>query len=246
MTLLTDLPLQRLQFYVTTSYSCGYLEGQQAQSLIAGPRHVIDTAVYGELVQIGFRRSGRYTYRPHCEPCNACIPVRLPVAEFHPDRSQRRAQTRHANLVANELGLEFSEEHFALYNVYQHSRHSGGGMDVGDLDQYRDFLLQSNVDSMLVEYREHGQLRMVSVVDRLSECLSAVYTFYDTSDPGTSYGTYGVLWQIEWCRTHQLPYLFLGYYIHDCRKMAYKTNFGPIEGLVAGEWRRLESTRHQK
>lgn len=239
MTRLNDLPLQRLQFYVTTPYTCGYLEQRLAQSLIAAPYQLIDSAVYGELVQIGFRRSGRFTYRPHCESCNACIPVRLPVAEFRPNRNQRRARARHANLVPRVLTLEFSEEHFALYNAYQQSRHAGGGMDEQNPDQYRGFLMQSNVDSMLLEYRENGHLRMVSVVDHLADGISAVYTFYDTGDPTASYGTYSVIWLAEWCRSRELPYLYLGYYIRDCRKMAYKINFSPMEGLIAGEWQRL-------
>lgn len=244
MTLLHDLPLQRLQFYVTTTYPCGYLEERQAQSLIAAPHHLIDAAIYSELVQIGFRRSGRYTYRPHCETCNACVPVRLPVREFSPRRSQCRARLRHANLVPNVMDLKFSEEHFALYNAYQQSRHSGRGMDQEDADQYRSFLMQSNVESALVEFRENGRLRMVCVVDCLSDGLSAVYTFYDTSIPAASYGTYGVLWLAEWCRSRKLPYLYLGYWIRDCRKMAYKTNFGPLEGLVDDEWQRLGSDDH--
>jgi arginine-tRNA-protein transferase len=241
MTLLNDLPLQRLQFYVTTPYSCGYLERRQAQSLIAAPHHLIDAAIYSELVQIGFRRSGKFTYRPHCETCNACVPVRLPVREFRPSRSQRRAGLRHADLVPSVMDLTFSEEHFALYNTYQQSRHSGSGMDTEDADQYRSFLMQSNVESVLVEFRENGRLRMVCVVDCLSDGLSAVYTFYDTSIPGASYGTYGVLWLAEWCRSRKLSYLYLGYWIRDCRKMAYKINFGPLEGLVDDEWQQLRS-----
>lgn len=243
MTLLNELPLQRLQFYVTTPYPCGYLDGRRAQSLIAAPHQMIDTAVYSELVQIGFRRSGRYTYRPHCENCDACIPVRVPVAEFRPSRSQRRTWARYASLEPKVMELEFSEEHFVLYNAYQQARHSGGGMDDEDPDQYRNFLLQSGVDSVLVEYRENRRLRMVSLVDRLAEGLSAVYTFYDASETGASFGTYGVLWLIEWCRSQRLPYLFLGYYIQHCRKMSYKANFRPIECLTGGEWQRLEVTR---
>jgi arginyl-tRNA--protein-N-Asp/Glu arginylyltransferase len=245
MTLLHDLPLQRLQFYVTTPYACGYLKGRRAQSLIAVPHHLIDTGVYGELVQMGFRRSGRFTYRPHCENCNACVPVRLPVAQFQPSRSQRRALARHANLATSVKTLEFSQEHYALYRAYQQARHPSGDMDAEDPNQYRNFLMQSKVDSVLVEFREQGVLRMVSVVDCLADGLSAVYTFYDNSNPTASYGTYAVLWLIEWCRNKKLPYLFLGYWIRDCRKMAYKINFSPLEGLVDEEWRPLNADGSQ-
>ncbi len=240
MTLLNDLPFSRIKFYVTTSYPCGYLQGRQARSLVAAPAHFIDTITYSELIKHGFRRSGLYTYRPHCENCRACIPARLVIDDFHPSRSQRRAWKRHGNLVAEMLPLIFREEHFELYAQYQKSRHAGGGMDTDSVDQYRSFLMQSGVDSAMVEFREDGQLRMVSIVDRLPDGLSAVYAFYDCSVPGASFGVYNVLWLADWCRSHKLPYLYLGYWIRESRKMAYKADFKPLQGLMGTEWRPLE------
>lgn len=240
MTLPNDPPLQRIQFYVTTPYPCGYLEGRLAQSLIAAPHHLIDSRVYSELIQLGFRRSGKFAYRPHCENCAACVPVRLPVAAFHPSRSQRRAWKHHVNLTVHVLDLQFSEEHFALYRAYQHARHTGGGMDADGAEQYRNFLAQSNVETVLVEFRENDILRMVSIVDCVQDGLSAVYTFYDCSDPSASYGTYSVLWLADWCRRMGLPYLYLGYWIAESRKMAYKKSFKPLQALQDGEWQLLE------
>jgi arginine-tRNA-protein transferase len=246
MTLPGEHPLQRLQFYVTAPFPCGYLENLTAQSLIATPHHLINAKIYNHLIQNGFRRSGKFAYRPHCESCNACLPVRLLVNEFVPNRSQRRAAKLHQNLSVSILPLAFSEEHFALYSTYQTSRHSGGGMDQATADQYHDFLVQSNIDSMMIEFRsseahENGKLKMVSVVDIVSDGISAVYTFFDTGDTATSYGTYNVLWQIEWCRSLQLPYLYLGYWIEKSQKMVYKQNFAPQQGLIRGEWQRLNT-----
>lgn len=240
MTLPNDPPLQRIQFYVTTPYPCGYLEGRLAQSLIAAPHHLIDSRVYSELIQLGFRRSGKFAYRPHCENCAACVPVRLPVEAFHPNRSQRRTWKRHGNLTAHVLDLQFLDEHFALYRAYQQTRHAGGGMDADGVEQYRNFLAQSNVETVLVEFRENNLLRMVSVVDCVANGLSAVYTFYDCSDPSASYGTYSVLWLADWCRRLGLPYLYLGYWIAESRKMAYKKSFEPLQALQDGEWQPLE------
>lgn len=242
MTLLSDLPFARLKFYVTTNYPCGYLQGRQARSLVAAPAQLIDTTTYGELVKHGFRRSGLYTYRPHCENCQACIPVRLRVAEFNPSRSQRRAWKRHGNLFGQMIPLEFSEEHFRLYANYQKARHAGGGMDSDNADQYRSFLMQSGVDSAMVEFREDGVLRMVSIVDRLPDGLSAVYAFYDCTIKGASYGTYNVLWLADWCRWQGLPYLYLGYWIEKSRKMAYKIGFQPLEKFTGLDWRSLPNT----
>jgi len=243
MTLLNDLPLQRLRFYVTTPYPCGYLEDRQARSLVAVPAQLIDTPVYGELVRQGFRRSGYYTYRPHCENCRACVPVRLRVADFAPSRSQRRAWKRHQDIDAFIKPLAFSEDHFKLYTQYQKTRHAGGSMDADDIGQYHSFLMQSNVDSMLVEFREDDVLRMVSIVDRLPDGLSAVYAFYDSAQKNASYGIYNVLWLADWCRRLGLPYLYLGYWIGESRKMSYKADFMPLEGFRNGEWRELENNR---
>jgi arginine-tRNA-protein transferase len=168
------------------------------------------------------------------------VPVRVPVAEFQPSRAQRRAMRQHAELVAARRALAYDSEHYALYLRYQRSRHPGGGMDQDSREQYRHFLLQSNVDSQLVEFRENGELRMVSIVDRLQDGLSSVYTFFDPDVPGASYGTYNILWQIDLCRRLDLPYLYLGYWIAESRKMAYKIRFQPMEGLIEGRWRPLE------
>lgn len=240
MTIIHDPALARIQFYVTTEYPCGYLEGRFARSLVAAPAHLIDRHNYSELVSLGFRRSGLYTYRPHCANCQACVPVRLCVEDAARNRSQRRAWNRHQHLEASILPLEFSGEHFQLYARYQKTRHPGGGMDNDDATQYRNFLMQSNVDSALVEFREDGVLRMVSIVDKLSDGLSAVYAFYDSTVEGASYGVYNVLWLTAWCRELGLPYLYLGYWIAESRKMAYKTDFKPIEGLVDGDWRLIQ------
>lgn len=236
MTLPSDAPLQRIQFYATTSYTCGYLEGKLAQSLIAAPHHLIDANTYSGLIQLGFRRSGKFAYRPHCEHCSACIPVRIPVSQFKPSRSQRRAYKQHQHLAAKVLPLEFHEAHFQLYQRYQLARHAEGDKSPDSEEQYRNFLVQSNVDSMLIEFHEHDQLKMVSVVDLVRDGISAVYTFYDPDDTHCSYGTYNVLWQIEWANTLHLPYLYLGYWIQESPKMSYKTNFRPIETLIDGEW----------
>ncbi|TCV87435.1 arginyltransferase [Sulfurirhabdus autotrophica] len=239
MTYLNEFSLRNLQFYITSPHSCSYLEGKQARSQVAVPNHLIDTQVYSELIKLGFRRSGLYTYRPHCDKCRACVPVRLIADQFVPNRTQRRTAKRLKHLTAEFCNLEFNAEHYQLYRKYQASRHAGGGMDQDNREQFTNFLLQSNIDTMLVAFREAGELRMVSLIDRLGDGLSSVYTFFDPDLTQASFGTYNILWQAELCNKLGLPYVYLGYWIAESRKMSYKINFQPLEGYRNGDWHLL-------
>ncbi len=236
MTRLNELPIQRLRFYLTAPYACSYLPDRQARSQVVAPPPVIDTALFSELAAAGFRRSGQYVYRPRCDACTDCVPARIEVAQFCPNRSQRRCWRGNTDLVSTPRPLEFSESHYALYRRYQAARHAGGGMDSDDREQYRAFLLASPVDSVLIEFSLAGETVMVSLVDRLLDGLSAVYAFYEPDLSRRSLGVFNVLTQVELARTLGLDYLYLGYWIAASPKMAYKASYRPLQVLRDGAW----------
>jgi arginine-tRNA-protein transferase len=234
--------LSRLRFYLTEPYPCSYLPGQMARSQVFAPERggKEQEEIYNALLRVGFRRNGMFTYRPRCDACHACIPVRLPVERLLPNRAQRRAWTRPQALEARAGLLRYEASHYRLYTRYQAARHPGGGMDGDDSEQYVQFLLPSFMDTRLMEFYEGGVLRMVSIIDFPGDGLSSVYTFFDPDVPGSAYGIYNILWQANLCRSLGLPYLYLGYWVRESRKMAYKANFRPLQGFMNGSWQDLD------
>jgi leucyl-tRNA---protein transferase len=232
-------PLARLAFYATSLRACGYLPDLQAASLLADPAALMDTRIYSQLADFGFRRSGEYVYRPRCPTCEACIPVRLPVERFRPRRGHRRCWRRNADLKVIPAPAGYRDDHFALYRRYIQDRHPGGGMDSTDPRRYIEFLTASWCTTMFYEFRAGPRLVGVAVVDRLEHGLSAVYTFFDPDEGPRGLGVYAVLWEIQEARRLGLPWLYLGYWIRECPKMSYKSQFRPLQVYADGCWAEL-------
>jgi leucyl-tRNA---protein transferase len=246
--------LAHVQWYATPRYACSYLPNLQARSQVAAvePKHT--PQAYSSLIQQGFRRSGVHIYRPACDNCHACVAVRLRVSDFAPTRSQRRAMAALNDLTATLLPLQFHTEHWRLYQRYQAARHSEVGVnnnaDITTDDKtaveqtqnnYTQFLLRSHASSHLLELRQpNGALHAVSMVDVVSDGLSAVYTFFEPAAKGSP-GTQCVAWMVAQAQALDLPYVYLGYWIAASPKMAYKANFQPLEVLHRGEWLPFET-----
>lgn len=235
------LALQSPRFlFRTPPMPCPYLCGKVERHIfaeIAGPGAV---EAYDELARAGFRRSHRVAYRPACAGCRACVPVRVAAERFRPSRSQRRVARANENLAAAPLPAAASAEQFNLFRRYQHSRHGDGEMARMGFEDYRSMVEESAVGTALVEFRApDGRLMGACLFDRLSDGLSAVYSFFDPEESARGLGTYAVLWLIEAARRERRPYVYLGYWIADSRKMAYKIRFKPLECLSDGQWREI-------
>jgi arginine-tRNA-protein transferase len=194
--------------------------------------------LYERLIEQGFRRSGAHVYRPACDRCQRCVPVRVPVRDFSPNRSQQRNARLNADLAVVKQPPAFHQAHYELYAAYVRSRHAGGTMaEEVSPHGYRGFLLQPwGGETLLLEMRLGERLLGVAVTDRLRESLSAVYTFFDPESSRRALGTFAILSQIELARTLDLSYLYLGYWIEECRKMAYKDAYRPIQAWRNGRW----------
>lgn len=234
--------LSELRFFRTPAHPCSYLEGRQAATLFVDPQTPLDGALYGQLSRLGFRRSGEYLYRPHCEGCQACIPARVRVADFRPRRRHRRLMARNTDLRVDQEPARYTREIYRLYARYIDARHGDGDMYPPSEEQFTSFLTCDWADTRFQCFRDpHDTLLAVAVTDHLDDGLSAVYTFFDPAQPQRGLGVNALLWQILACQRAGLPYLYLGYWIRQCQKMSYKSQYRPLEIFRRGQWRELEN-----
>ena len=231
---------QRIKLYQGSANECSYLDGREAINIYADPHHPHPGAVYNQLIRRGFRRSGEYVYRPGCQDCRACVPVRVRCEEFEPRRTDRRNLARNAALAVDYRPARYTDEYFALYRRYLAARHPGGGMDDPEPEDFERFLLNPWGETLFVELRDGPRIVGVAVTDVAADALSAVYTFFDPDYRDRALGRFSILSQIELCRTLSYPHLYLGYWVDGCRKMQYKTDFRPQEHFDGQEWRRVD------
>ena len=239
---------ESLRVFHTPAHVCGYFPDRIARDLVLDPRDPQLAQRYAMALAWGFRRSGDILYRPHCHGCRACVAVRIPVAQFLPDRSQRRCLARNADLEVRVVPAEPDDERIALYTRYLRWRHPGGGMDGHGAAEFAQFLIGGWSEGRFLEFRERGAhgpgaLLGLAVTDVLPDALSAVYTCYAPEAHVRGLGTFGLLQQVDWARRSGRAHLYLGYWIEGHDKMDYKRRFRPLEGYDGRHWRRLGTPR---
>lgn len=228
-------PLQ--QFFRSGPMPCPYLPGRVERKLFTRLSGLQAADVNSTLSRAGFRRSHDIVYRPVCPGCDACIPVRIPVEQFEPDRSMRRTRRRNADLTVAAVPARATLEHYRVFALYQSTRHGDSDMSRMQFPEFSAMIDEGRVDTCLFEVRDrNGRLWAVVLADRLEDGYSAVYSFFDPSEPRRSLGTFLILQLVEEARAEHMPYVYLGYWIGDSRKMSYKARFRPLESLGRDGW----------
>ncbi len=225
--------------WLTAEHACSYLDDKLAQSAVVDPSFTLDPQLYSRLIEHGFRRSGDQVYKTYCSSCQACVPTRIHVGEFLPNRKQKRCAERNAQTLVTIKPAAFDPRHFDLYRHYQAARHGKGDAATVSPEDYMQFLGSSWCDTWFVEFSISGNLAAVAVVDVLDHALSAVYTFFDPAFADYSPGVFAVLWQVDQAKKLNLDYVYLGFWIKNCRKMSYKIQYQPLQGLIDQQWQTI-------
>jgi arginine-tRNA-protein transferase len=236
-----QIPLRH--FFATPPTPCPYLPDRLERKVVTLLAGEDPDRLHEALSQAGFRRSQDLAYRPACEGCNACVPVRIPAAAFTPNKLQRRILRRHQGVTARLVPAIATREHFALFRRYLEARHAGGGMADMDFADYRAMIEETPVDSVLAEFRrEDGGLYAICLTDRMRDGVSLVYSFFEPEQEARSPGTFIILWHIGAAQEREFGYVYLGYWIAESRKMAYKARFRPLERLGPDGWRAFDTS----
>jgi arginyl-tRNA--protein-N-Asp/Glu arginylyltransferase len=237
-------PPRRPQFFYTTApLPCPYVPGRTERKVVTEITGAEAESLHDKLSRAGFRRSHNIAYAPVCPGCNSCVPIRIPVASFQPDRTLRRIAKSNTGVEGFVMPARASAEQFQLFQRYQQARHGDGDMATMSFYDYRAMVEDTPIETWLVEFREADETLLgACLTDKLGDGLSAVYSYFTPGQERRSLGTYAILWLIEKAKSLGLPYVYLGYWVPESRKMAYKARFRPSEVLTGGQWRMLAET----
>ncbi|WNC70578.1 arginyltransferase [Thalassotalea psychrophila] len=236
-------PKKYFQFGLTKTFPCNYLMTEKERLIVVTNVEELTSENYERLLMSGFRRSGEQVYRPHCENCNSCESIRLPVNEFSPSKSQKRISAINKDLTARVVKTP-RPEYFSLYQRYIDNVHKDGAMYPANFEQYENFIFSSRVDQLFLELYLEEELISVAVCDNLPSALSALYTFFDPNLSKRSLGKFSILKQIELSKKMHKKFLYLGYQIDECAKMNYKNQYFPHERLKDDNWQRTTNKQN--
>jgi len=234
---MTEQRHANLRFYLTEAQPCPYLPQRMERKVFTPLRGNLASDLNDTLSVNGFRRSQNVAYRPQCPGCNACIATRVVANEFEPSRSDKRTIKRNKALRRVVRPSVATEEQYQLFRKYLAFRHSGGAMSEMDALDFASMVEDSTVRTQVIEYHEmndDGEPNLIAacLTDVMADGVSLVYSFFDPERQRHSLGNYIILDHIDLANALGLSYVYLGYWVDGCRKMAYKTRFHPTETLI--------------
>ncbi|MAR78881.1 MAG: arginyltransferase [Rhodospirillaceae bacterium] len=227
----------QLKFYKTPQTTCPYLPNKKEQLIFTHLDDLDSDLTHDFMAKSGFRRSHGILYKPDCNNCNACMPIRINAKKFNFSKKYLRVLNKNTEITSKDVRLLGSIEQYELFNKYQKTRHKNGNMSLMQFKEYKSMVEDSPVNTILIEYRNNkDELLAVSLTDQLFEGYSMVYSFFDPKEKKKSLGNFMILDHINRARQNNYSYIYLGYYVKNCSKMSYKKNFKPLEILQNNNW----------
>jgi leucyl-tRNA---protein transferase len=208
---------------------CPYLKDRY-WSLLTMEASSITAREYEKLLNIGYRKNGNIYYLPKCHDCEECRSLRVIVNKFRPSKRNRKLIKNNNDIIIKKQKPTLTNEKIDLYAKYIANKHND--KLTFDVEQnYRFSFLTANDYTQEMEYYLHGKLIGVGIIEVLVNTVSSVYFYYDTKYMDRSLGIYSILKEIEFTQQLGKKYLHLGYYIHECSAMNYKSRFKPNDIL---------------
>jgi len=210
---------------------CPYLDNRNWRSYTFKAQNIGDD-IYESLIDNGFRRSGQYFYKNSCSGCKECISIRVPIDSFKMTKSQKRTWKKNQDLTITWKPVEFDQESYELYYKYSDVRHG----TITTEQNYRDFLINTAVNTIMMQYHKDTKLMGIGWVDVLPKSLSSVYFAFDPDFEKRRLGVFSVLKEIELAEMLHKSVLHIGFWVQECKSMSYKGDYKPYELLINEKW----------
>ena len=225
-----------LNFHNALPRPCPYIPGKKEHLLFTDLTKFVSKKTLEKLISEGFRRSENIFYKPNCKNCNSCMSTRIPLSNFLFSKNFKRILRKNDDLEFKIVKPKSNRMYYKLFKNYLKFRHSKGDMtDMSYLD-FRTMLEISPVNTKILHLYKNNKFFGAMLYDVYEKSYSANYSFYNPIFKKRSLGTFLILKLIEEAKKEKIKYLYLGYYIKECKKMSYKINFKPIEILKNKKW----------
>ena len=229
----------KLIFRRTLSFDCSYLPKKKEKRLYINiPKSTDNHSLVSELTKNGFRRSFDHMYIPICESCNLCIPSRINIKKFKLSKSNKRNLKINQDLFFKEDTVKRDDRRYKLFKMYCKIRHNDSQMANMNKKEFESFFYNKFNKTKIYDVFDSSKYLIGSILmDIFIDGYSAVYSFFDPGFNKRGLGKYLIIKSILELKLQNIPYLYLGFWVKNSKKMDYKINFNNTELFVNGEWK---------